>query len=52
MPGLLVGLLGIAVDTLGEVAFSPEPTPVVHLVRAPGLSDHSLNEEEGGDYQG
>ena len=52
MPGLLVGLLGIAVDTLGEVALSPEPTPLVHLVGALGLSDHCLNEEEGGDYQG
>ena len=32
MPGLLVGLLGIVVDTLGEVALSPEPTPLVHPV--------------------
>lgn len=52
MPGLLVGLLGIVVDTLGEVALSPQPAPLVHLDGALGLSDHILNEKEGGDYQG
>lgn len=50
--GLLVGLLGIVVDTLGEVTLAPEPAPLVHLVGALGLGDHSLNEEQGGDYQG
>ena len=52
LSGLLVGLLGIVVDTLGEVTLAPEPAPLVHLVGALGLGDHSLNEEQGGDYQG
>ena len=52
LSGLLVGLPGIVVDTLGEVTLPPEPAPLVHLDGAPGLGDHSLNEEQGGEYQG
>ena len=52
LSGLLVGLPGIVVDTLGEVTLPPEPAPLVHPDGAPGLGDHSLNKEQGRDYQG
>ena len=52
LSGLLVGLPGIVVDTLGEVTLPPEPAPLVHPVGALGLSENILNQKQGGDYQG
>ena len=51
LPGLLAGLFGVVVHTLGKVALAPEPTPLVHPVGALGLGGNILNQEKGGYYQ-